>query len=262
MTSVLIADDEPALSRRLARLLRESWDEQALGPLELLEAAVDGPTALASCQKLEPAIAFLDIRMPGASGLDVAAQLQQGSTKAPLVVFVTAYDEYALPAFEAAAVDYLVKPVNRDRLQSCLARLADRLKQPDAQAPAQLAAALAQLQASLAAPPKERLRWLRAGRGEAVELVAVDDVIYFRAEHKYTTVVTRTGEHILRLSLKELSEQLDPDSFWQVHRSVIVKVAEIEQAERDLRGRYRLKLRGRTETLRVSQTYTHLFKQM
>ena len=245
MTRALIADDEPALLAHLESALASAWPE-----LEIVATAANGREALEAARAHKPEIAFLDIRMPGLSGLDVAAQLPADLR----VVFVTAYDEYAVDAFEAAAADYLLKPVTAERLQQTVQRLKG--------APSIDQAALSQLISQLADPDPPTLTWLRAGYGDTTQLVAVDDVIYFEADHKYTNVITRDRTYVLRTPIKALEEQLDGSQFWRVHRSTIVNVSAIEEAKRDLRGRYVLKLRGRKETVRTSQAYGHLFKQM
>ena len=176
------------------------------------------------------------------------------------MVFVTAYDDHAVDAFEAAAADYLLKPIDETRLESCLTRLASRLEQK-----AGRQSELHNLLQRLAAPQlpgENRLRWLRVGRGDEIELVPVADVVYFRSDHKYTTAVTDTRQHLLRRSLKQLIVEPDPNQFWQIHRGLVVNVADIEKAQRDLRGRYLITLRRRRETLRTSQRFAHRFRQM
>lgn len=271
MTRVLLADDEPHLARRLRRLLEDCWDADTLGPLELLTDAADGDAALAQILGETPDLVFLDIRMPGISGIDVVRRLLEGTEPAPVVVFVTAYSDYAVAAFEAAAADYLLKPVSAERLRACLHRLSDRL---GAATPASdsLRTIVDELRRALSertreagtepSGPQRPLRWLRVGLGERTELLPVEDIVYFKSEQKYTSAVTATREYLLRTPLKELQAQLDPDAFWQIHRGTIVNVADIVRAERDLRGRYLLSLRRRPETLRASQTFAHLFRQM
>ena len=186
------------------------------------------------------------------NGLEVARRIGDRAR----VIFVTAYDEYAVDAFEAAAVDYLLKPVSRDRLAATVRRL----RQPTATTttPIELSALLEQLSP---AQPKH-LRWLRAGNADTTQLVDVSEVIYLKAEHKYTSLFTDHGEHLIRTSLSALEEQLDPEQFWRVHRSYMVNVERISEARRDLRGRYVLTLKGCREKIRTSQAYGHLFKQM
>lgn len=245
MTTALLVDDEPNLSAFLARRLTDAWPE-----LEIVGTAVNGRQALAMARELAPDVVFLDIRMPGLSGLDVARTLDPEIR----IVFVTAYDDHAVEAFEAAAVDYLLKPVEPERLALTVARLkaahgpADRDR-------------LADLIARLSADDGH-LRWLRSQQGDATRLIPVESVVYFKADDKYTTVVTATDEHLIRTSLRDLEAELDPGVFWRVHRGLIVRVDEIVEARRDLRGRYTLTLRSRPERLRTSQTYGHLFRGM
>ena len=246
----LIADDEPALRAELRRLLADLWPE-----LGIAASVGDGRAALEAIERLRPDIAFLDIRMPPPSGLDVARRAGPDTA----VVFVTAYDAHAVEAFERAAVDYLLKPVLGSRLQETVDRLKRRLAggnrgEPDGQALEALIRGLADAPAYL--------HWLRVGQGERVELVAVDDVCFFRSDRKYTAAVTRDREHLVRTPIAELAARLDPGRFWRIHRGGIVNVAAIEAARRDLRGRYRLTLKERPEVLRVSAAYGHLFRRM
>jgi DNA-binding LytR/AlgR family response regulator len=190
--------------------------------------------------------------MPGLSGLDAA----KSAPPACRVVFVTAHDEHAVAAFEQAAADYLLKPVSDARLEKCITRLQQAI-------PPQSEALLAQLKNLLGASGKpEPLRWLRAQVGQDIRLIAVADVCFFQATDKYTSVVTRDGEFLLRMPLKELAAQLDPEQFWQIHRGTLVNVQQIKAARRDLLGRFALTLRDRPETLAVSRSYAHLFRQM
>jgi len=248
----LIAEDEPHLADDLIRRLARFWPQ-----LEIVGVVGDGLAARQALIELAPDIAFLDIRMPGLSGL-VAAQSAQPGCR---VVFVTAHDEYAVTAFEQAAADYLLKPVSDQRLEKCLARLRQNISAADD--------VLARLQSLLGAaanstkPAKaEPLRWLRAQVGQDIRLIAVEDVCFFQATDKYTNVATADGDHLLRTSLKELAAQLDPDLFWQVHRGTLVNAHQIKAAKRDLLGRLALTLRDRPETLVVSRSYAHLFRQM
>lgn len=242
---LLVADDEPALRRDLARMLGELWPEASI-----VEAG-DGAAALAAIEARRPAVAFLDIRMPAPHGLEVARHVPEGTA----VVFVTAHDQYAVEAFEHAAVDYLLKPVARDRLAGTLGRI--RRRTP---ATLQDTETLSRLLAALPTRTPE-LEWLRVVRGDTVELLSVDEVNFFRADRKYTSAFTADAEHVLRMSISELETQLDARRFWRIHRSTIVAVASVAAARRDLRGRYRLTLRGRRETLTVSAPYAHLFRQ-
>ena len=243
----LIAEDEPLLADDLARRLQRLWPELAIAAV-----VQDGLAAQTALAELVPDIAFLDIRMPGLSGLEAAAAASPGCR----VVFVTAHDEHAVAAFEQAAADYLLKPVSDARLKKCL----DRLRQPSPVADADL---LARLQALMAPAPKpEFLRWLRIQVGDTVHLVAVEDVCYFQSADKYTSVLTRDREYLLRTPLKDLIPQLDPEAFWQVHRGTVVNVGQIKAARRDLAGRLQVSLKDRGEVLAVSRAYGYLFRQM
>ena len=272
--TALIAEDEPLLAAALRADLARLWPG-----LQIVAQVADGLSAHRQALALQPQVCFLDIRMPGASGLEAAQALAEdwpADAAFPLLVFVTAYDQYALQAFEAQAVDYLVKPVDARRLASCVERLQRRLA--DASGPATGAAApatggaleatLAQLRALLAgsAPPvglpPQRLEVIQAGVGNTVHLVPVAEVLYFEAADKYLRVVTAEREHLIRLSLRELLPQLDPGQFWQVHRSLVVRASAISTAQRDESGKVFLSLRGRPEKLTGSRLYAHLFKGM
>jgi DNA-binding LytR/AlgR family response regulator len=244
---LLIADDEPALRDWLKRLLAE------LAPrAEIVAEAADGTRALADIERLSPDVAFLDIRMPGLSGLEVAARISVPCR----VVFVTAFDEFALQAFDQAALDYLVKPVTKERLARTLERL-----QVSAPPGGDGQALLNQLLARLS-PAAPSLRWLRVGSGDVVQLLDVAEVDHFQAADKYTLVHVGVREWLMRMSLKELEEQLDPQAFWRVHRSGLVRVAAIAQVQRDLLGRLWLHLKSGAKPLPVSRSYAHLFRQM
>ena len=251
-TTAIIADDEPRLAEYLKARLAVLWPE-----LVIAGVANNGPDAQALLISEAPDIAFLDIRMPGLTGLDVArtadAQVQ--------IVFVTAYDEYALAAFERAAVDYLLKPVSDERLAETVARLKARVAAstpaPDLKAALD---AIARLVPGVAGA--EKLAWIRASTGQQVRLIAVDDVCYFQANDKYTSVFTADGEALIRTPLKELADQLDAKQFWQVHRGTIVNIRHVATTVRDLTGRVTLTLKSRPEKVAVSRAYAHLFKQM
>ena len=260
MTRALIAEDEPLLAAALRAELQQLWPA-----LELLPTAADGRTALDAALAGRPELCFLDIRMPALSGLEVAAALAEDwpdGAPFPLLVFVTAYDQYALQAFDAQAVDYLVKPVQRERLAGCVERLQRRLADRTPQGEA-LAQAMTQLRALLgqAAPsPTQRLEVIQAQVGAVVHFVPVDQVLYFEAADKYVRVVTAEREHLIRLSLRELLPQLDPQQFWQVHRGTVVRARAITQARREDTGKVTLTIAGRPERLVASRLYAHLFK--
>jgi DNA-binding LytR/AlgR family response regulator len=249
----LIADDEPHLAADLERRLRRLWPA-----LEIVAVAHSGTHALDVLQTERPPIAFLDIRMPGLSGLAVAERL----THACQIVFVTAYDEYAVDAFEREAVDYLLKPIDDARLARTVERLQRALQTPAPESA--LADVLKRLDTALSAPRhgSAPLRWLRASAGERIRLVAVNEVDYFQARDKYTSVLTPDAEYVIRTPIRELAQQLDSDQFWQVHRGTIVNIARVASVEREFGGRLTLRLRGRDDTLRVSRAYAGRFEQM
>ncbi len=260
--TALIAEDEPLLAEALRADLARLWPQ-----LQVVAMAGDGAQAVEQALALKPALCFLDIRMPGLSGLEAARALAEDWPEGvpfPLLVFVTAYDRYALQAFDAQAADYLLKPVDETRLAACITRLRRRLAQQQ-DAAQSLQASLAQLRGLLgatAAPPAPRLQVIQAQAGSTVHLVPVDEVIYFEAADKYLRVVTAQREHLIRMSLRELLPQLDADAFWQVHRGTVVQARCVASARRDESGKVLLSLRGRSETLTVSRLYAHLFKGM
>ncbi|NZA25703.1 response regulator transcription factor [Luteimonas sp. SJ-92] len=255
MPSCVIAEDEDLLRAALASLLAEAWPE-----LEIVARCEDGGSALEAIAGHAPDYAFLDIRMPGLTGLEVAAAAAE-SNPATRVVFVTAYDQYALDAFDRGAVDYLLKPVTRERLDATVRRLQARSADthPDA---ATLAALLRQLQAQPRADAPEPLSWITASSGRETRLILVEDVLYFRADNKYTVAVTADGEALLRTPVRELLAVLDPAVFKQVHRATIVNIKAIAAVVREDGGRGLLRLRGRDETLPVSQPFMPLFRNM
>ena len=250
--TALIADDEPLLAEDLRRRLAALWPE-----LEIVAICHDGPAALARLEAHKPEIAFLDIRMPGLSGLEVAAQLDYPCQ----VVFVTAYDQYAVEAFEKAAIDYVLKPADEARLAKTIGRLRRAIRAPSGSERSRLAEALEKVSLRGTAQPAP-LKWIRASVGDAERLVPVAEVRYFQAADKYTAVMTAAGELLIRTPIKELAEQLDAESFWQVHRGTIVNARYVSAARHDESGRVLLSLRDRTETVTVSRSYAHLFRQM
>lgn len=246
----LIADDEAHLAEHLRARLGELWPDLGVLPL-----AANGLEALRAIEEEEPEVAFLDIRMPGLTGLELARRIDTGTH----VVFVTAFDQYAVEAFDRDAVDYLLKPVTEERLVKCIERL--RRKLAAAERPPALDEVIAKLARAIPGAAG-RLRWVRALKGELVHQIAVDDVLYFRASDKYTCVVTREGESLIRMPLAELAAQLDAEVFWQIHRGTLVNMEEVAATRRDLAGRVYVKLKdGRTE-LAVSRAYAHRFRQM
>ncbi|SFC30753.1 two component transcriptional regulator, LytTR family [Massilia yuzhufengensis] len=216
--------------------------------------------ALELIDELAPQVVFLDIQMPGLNGIELAARLCTGA-KPPRVVFTTAYEHYALQAFEQAAFDYLLKPIGLDRLERTVARLKEALATPAAApAPDTLAALLRQL--GVAAPAPAPLQWIRAAKGQETRLVAIDEVIYFQSNDKYTSVFLADGECLIRTPLSKLKEQLDAGQFWQIHRGVIVAARHVAGTRTDFRGRLHVRLKGRDEQLVVSRNYVDLFRQM
>jgi DNA-binding LytR/AlgR family response regulator len=276
----LIAEDEPLLAAGLKAALWRLWPD-----LEVIACVTDGAAAVASALAQRPEVVFLDIRMPGMSGLEVAESLAEDWTEGPLplIVFVTAYDQYALSAFEHAAVDYVLKPVESDRLAVTCDRLRVTLAMRDskpqaAEVPEQLLAALvalrsvdvqsshrsghgAQAGGPLASVPV-RLRMLQASLGNTIHMVPVSEVLYFEAADKYIRVITAVKEYLIRMSLRQLLAQLDPDEFWQVHRSTVVRVDAIATAVRDDTGKVELTLRGHPAKVLASRLYAHLFRAM
>ncbi|MDA0225856.1 MAG: LytTR family DNA-binding domain-containing protein [Proteobacteria bacterium] len=254
----LIAEDEPLLATALKTALAEAWPV-----LDVIHVARNGSEALEQLLALKPEIAFLDIRMPGLSGLEVAEELADrlpAGARAPLLVFVTAYGEFAVEAFEQAAADYVLKPVSVERLTKMAARLQERLAAPAAGLDA-LAASLRPLLAP-AAPATAMLRHIQAGAGSTVKMIPVESVLCFRASDKYTEVVTAQGASLIRTPLKELIAQLPPERFRQVHRGTVVNLDAVEAATRDDAGRVSLRLRGQAGTIAVSRVYADLFRPM
>lgn len=250
--TAVIADDEEHLRAHLRAKLARLWPE-----MQVLAEVSNGLQAAEAISRLSPSVAFLDIKMPGLSGLDVAQGLETDTR----VVFVTAYDEYALEAFEREAVDYLVKPVTDERLARSVERLRKAFNEA-APAP-ELARLLSQLTRRLGgAEASEPLRWVRASRGDTTSHVPVQEVLYFQSDDKYTVVNTRDGEHLIRTPLAELAGSLDPEWFWQIHRSTIVNMNHVAGTRRDGTGRLFVRLHGSQAELPVSRAYMHRFRQM
>lgn len=262
----LIAEDEPLLARALQQDLARAWPE-----LVIAATVGDGLAAAREALALRPEVLFFDIRMPGQNGLEAAAEVFDAwpaDQPLPLLVFTTAYDQYAVQAFEAQAIDYLLKPIQRERLEKTVQKLALALA-GQARAATQDEAALHQLRQLLAAPglhpgnaQAPRLTVLQAGLGSAIHLVPVTEVLYFEAADKYVRVLTAQREYLIRTPLKELAARLDPAEFWQVHRGTLVRASAVATAERDEAGRVWLRLRERDERLAVSRLYAPLFKAM
>jgi DNA-binding LytR/AlgR family response regulator len=246
-TTAVLAEDEEVLRGELREMLAAQWPE-----LDIVAEAGDGAAACRAVEELAPSIVFLDLEMPTASGLEVARRV---SGKCH-VVFVTAYDKYAVAAFEQGAVDYVMKPLSPARLDATIARLKERLAGP----PADLTGLLQSL--ATLTQRKDYLKWITAAQGDSLRLITVDEICYFRADHKYTLVVTPDSEALIRRPLKALAEEVDPQAFWQIHRSALVSVKQIAGVSRDMRGHLTVKLKQRPETLPVGESYVHLFKQM
>ncbi len=265
----VIADDERMLREQLRRRLAEAWPE-----LVVASEARNGDEAVDAVRRLQPEVVFLDIRMPGTDGVEAARQIRQWAIgeelPLPEIVFITAYDQYAVQAFEHGAVDYLLKPAERDRLALTVARLRERLArradaQVDANAPS--AAALEQLLQRLSRQLHPHaatapLQWIQANVGATIQMIAVAEVLFFISDEKYTRVQTAQVEALIRKPIKELVEALDPQQFWQIHRSTLVNVHAIAGVSRDARGRQIVSVRGHPEKLEVSRSCVHLFKGM
>jgi len=245
----VIAEDEPLLREQLQRRLREAWPE-----LDIAAVAEDGAEALRAIRQHQPDVAFLDIQMPELTGLEVAREAK-GLCH---VVFITAYDQYAVDAFEQAAVDYLLKPLAANRLAETVVRLKARLAGP----PGDLSELVARIEARLAPATAPHLRWVTVSVGANLKMIAVEDICYFQSDEKYTRVVTVDSESLIRKPIKELIDELDPRLFWQVHRSTLVNVNAIASVARELSGTAEIRLKARGERLPVSRAFVHLFKQM
>lgn len=259
MPRAIIADDERLMREQLRARLADVWPE-----LEVVAEARNGEEAVAAVAEHAPDLAFLDIRMPGMTGIEAARAI--GS--ACHVVFITAYNEYAVEAFEQGAVDYVLKPAESERLEITVARLRKRL----GQRPQDLADLLTRIEARLqgdgvaaapaAAAAGGSLQWIQASVGQQLKLIPVADILFFTSDEKYTRVQTESFEALIRKPIKELVEELDPRRFWQIHRSTIVNADAIAAVTRDFRGRQLVTVKGRPDKLEVSRNYTHLFKQM
>jgi len=254
MPTAIIADDERLMREQLRARLTEVWPE-----LQVVADAKNGAEAVAAVEQHHPDLAFLDIRMPGMTGIEAARHIADSCH----IVFITAYNEYAVDAFEHGAVDYVLKPAEAERLAVTVTRLKRRLGSP----PNDLRALLTQLSAKLEAaesPGTERnhLQWIQASVGQQLRLIPAAEVLFFRSDEKYTRVQTESFEALIRKPIKELIDELDPEQFWQIHRATIVNAKAISGVTRDFRGRQLVLIRGHAEKLEVSRNYTHLFKQM
>ena len=245
MTRVLIAEDEALLATEIREELLRQWPEA-----QVVAHARDGHEALRLVEQLQPEVCFLDVQMPGLTGLEVAQLIGRRAH----IVFITAHERYAVQAFDEGAVGYLLKPVDPARMARTLQRLKERLAQP----PDYLAA----LPAVPAAPGQDPLRWITVQCGRELQLIAVEDVVYFRADNKYVAVITADASALISVPLKELVQRLNGEHFWQVHRSTIVNAHAIKSVSRSLSGKLRIQLKNRPETLEVSPTYAGRFKQL
>jgi len=251
--TAIIADDETELRRHLVRLLSQLWPE-----LIIAGESNNGPATLDLFDSLSPDIVFLDINMPGLSGLEVAKQISGRCT----IVFITAYDQYAVDAFESEALDYILKPVREDRLSACLDRCRKRISAPPSDS-RDLAPLLQLLEKKLIkGKTSPFLQWIRSQHGDGIRLIPVEDIILFKAEDKYTLVITAKNESLIRKTIKELEDELDPDKFWKIHRGTIVNVTSIQKISRSMTGRFVVRLNGYDEPQMVSRSFAHLFKQM
>ena len=246
--TAVLAEDEALLADELADLLLMLWPQ-----LQIVARASDGVAALHAIEAHSPDLAFLDIHMPLLSGIEVASRIAGRCH----VAFITSYDQHALEAFEAGAIDYVLKPLTAARLLTTVERLKDRLLRK----PVDLGGALNGV-GRKAPAPQRYLQWINASRGAAVRLITVEEILYFKSDQKFTLVVTADSEALIKKTIRELGEELDPTMFWQVHRSTVVNVYAIDSVIRDDRGNLTLRLKNRPESLAVSEAYTHLFRQM
>jgi DNA-binding LytR/AlgR family response regulator len=249
--TAVVVDDERLMREQIVGRLKEAWPE-----LVVVGEAANGREAVTMVQSLEPDIVFLDINMPEMDGMKTAQALSGRAH----VVFVTAYDQYAIRAFEQGAVDYLLKPVEPERVATTVQRLRERLEQK----PRAMDELLERLSQRLggAGPKHDYLRWVQASVGSNIRMIPTSEILFFRAEDKYTRVQTETFEALIRKPIKELIEELDPDEFWQIHRATVVRVDAIAQVSRSFSGKQVVHLKGSDEKLEVSRTFNHLFKQM
>jgi DNA-binding LytR/AlgR family response regulator len=248
----IIVDDEDQLRTYLKTQLKDVWPE-----LDICGEAENGEEAIALIEKLQPDIVFLDVRMPGLTGIDVAKKISNSSW----IVFVTAFDDYAVEAFENEAIDYLLKPVTTERLKKTVNRIHRRLKSKSDNKInyEQLQKILADINGRNQA---ETLQWIRAQTGKEIHVISVDGVIFFKSQDKYTLVITSTGEFLIRKPIKELIQKLDRGKFWQINRGVIINVTCIDKVSRSLTGRFQVRLKDYPEAFTVSRAFSHLFRQM
>jgi len=258
MPTAIIADDERLMRDLLRTRLSQVWPE-----LQIIGEAKNGDEAVQLVDELKPDLTFLDIRMPGKSGMEAARDIGDASE----VVFVTAYDQYAVEAFERGAVDYVLKPPEPERLRITVERLKERLATPgpsptSANVSDTVSAMLSQLAEKIAAPKPKYLQWIQASIGQDLRMIPVEDILFFRSDEKYTCVQTEKFEALIRKPVRDLADELDPSLFWQIHRATLVNVNAIEGVTRDIRGRHLVLVKGRPDKLEVSRSFLHLFKQM
>lgn len=261
VATAMIVDDETPMREQLRSRLQQAWPQ-----LSIIAEAANGIAAIEQAEIDRPDIIFLDIRMPGKNGIEAASIL----AKQALIVFVTAYDEYAIQAFERGAMDYLLKPVEAERLAGTCERLQQQLEQrrQDKQTPTIVHNQAAQVEQLLTqlmqhqGQNREYLRWIQASVGSSLRMVSTKEILFFRSDEKYTLVQTEQAEFLIRKSLKELEDELDPKEFWRIHRSTLVRVSAIAEVTRDFRGRQLITLKGHAEKLEVSRNHMHLFQQM
>ena len=253
MPTAIIADDERLMRDQLRMRLEQVWPE-----LQIVGEAKNGEEAVELVGQHKPDLTFLDIRMPGKTGMEAAREIGDRSQ----IVFVTAYDQYAVEAFERGAVDYVLKPSEPERLKVMVERLKARLDKPGAAVNDSVTAMLSQLAEKIAAPKPKHLQWIQASIGQDLRMIPVEEILFFRSDEKYTCVQTEKFEALIRKPVRDLAEELDPSLFWQIHRATLVNVNAIEGVTRDIRGRHLVLIKGRPEKLEVSRSFLHLFKQM
>ena len=257
MPTAIIADDERLMRDQLRMRLEQVWPE-----LDIVGEAKNGEEAVELVGQCKPDFTFLDIRMPGKTGIEAAREIGDRSQ----IVFVTAYDQYAVEAFERGAVDYVLKPSEPERLKVTVERLKERMRarmdQPGLVVNDSVTAMLSQLAEKIAAPKPKHLQWIQASIGQDLRMIPVEEILFFRSDEKYTCVQTASFEALIRKPVRDLADELDPALFWQIHRATLVNVNAIEGVTRDIRGRHLVLVKGRPEKLEVSRSFLHLFKQM
>ncbi len=249
MPTAIIADDERLMRDQLKLRLNQVWPE-----LEILDEAKNGDEAIALVEQYQPDFVFLDIRMPGKTGLEAAQAIGPRTH----IVFITAYDQYAVEAFERGAVDYVLKPAETERLQVTVERLKAKLASP----PADMGSMLSQLAKQMGLAKQSYLQWIQASIGQELRLIPVEEILFFQSDEKYTRVQTARFEALIRKPVRDLAEELNPELFWQIHRSTLVNVNAIDGVTRDMRGRHLVLIKGQPDKLEVSRSFVHLFKQM